>query len=80
VPSYTTPDDVCAWHAFPSNFFLPYELLSGWCPGVREGSLKPVFHSLSIRKGWCPESDSNQRPTAYEAVALPLSYRGEASE
>ena len=28
---------------------------------------------------WCPESDLNQRPTAYEAVALPLSYRGEAS-
>ena len=28
---------------------------------------------------WCPESDSNQRPTAYEAVALPLSYRGESS-
>ena len=25
---------------------------------------------------WCPESDLNQRPTAYEAVALPLSYRG----
>ena len=31
-------------------------------------------------KSWCPESDSNQRPTAYEAVALPLSYRGEPSE
>jgi hypothetical protein len=27
-------------------------------------------------KRWCPESDLNQRPTAYEAVALPLSYRG----
>ena len=25
---------------------------------------------------WCPESDLNQRPTAYEAVALPLSYQG----
>jgi hypothetical protein len=25
---------------------------------------------------WCPESDLNQRPTAYEAGALPLSYRG----
>ena len=25
---------------------------------------------------WCPGSDLNQRPTAYEAVALPLSYRG----
>jgi hypothetical protein len=27
-------------------------------------------------KCWCPESDLNQRPTAYEAGALPLSYRG----
>src|SRR5215469_5958013 len=29
---------------------------------------------------WCPESDLNQRPTAYEAVALPLSYRGNAGK
>src|SRR5207302_10979729 len=29
-----------------------------------------------LLKRWCPESDLNQRPTAYEAVALPLSYRG----
>src|SRR5258708_24289665 len=29
-----------------------------------------------VRIKWCPESDLNQRPTAYEAVALPLSYRG----
>lgn len=29
-----------------------------------------------MEEGWCPESDLNQRPTAYEAVALPLSYRG----
>src|SRR5262245_35488529 len=28
------------------------------------------------QRAWCPESDLNQRPTAYEAVALPLSYRG----
>src|SRR4029077_2603436 len=34
---------------------------------------------LSPLKYWCPESDSNQRPTAYEAVALPLSYRGDAN-
>src|SRR5438105_12652337 len=31
---------------------------------------------LRLREGWCPESDLNRRPTAYEAVALPLSYRG----
>jgi hypothetical protein len=30
----------------------------------------------TLLKRWCPESDLNQRPTAYEAVALPLSYRG----
>src|SRR5258708_34829059 len=29
-----------------------------------------------LREVWCPESDLNRRPTAYEAVALPLSYRG----
>src|SRR5258707_7914519 len=34
------------------------------------------FLALTIGRGWCPESDLNQRPTAYEAVALPLSYRG----
>ena len=32
--------------------------------------------SLDSWMRWCPESDLNQRPTAYEAVALPLSYRG----
>src|SRR5262249_54052268 len=32
-----------------------------------------------FRTRWCPESDLNQRPTAYEAVALPLSYRGNAN-
>src|SRR5204862_3409583 len=32
--------------------------------------------SSKLLKRWCPESDLNQRPTAYEAVALPLSYRG----
>src|SRR6266446_10932877 len=37
------------------------------------------FLALTIGKGWCPESDLNQRPTAYEAVALPLSYRGDAT-
>src|SRR6266404_3886862 len=37
------------------------------------------FLALTIGKGWCPGSDLNQRPTAYEAVALPLSYRGDAT-
>ena len=41
-----------------------------------------LFHSAAhllmrfLWTGWCPESDLNQRPTAYEAGALPLSYRG----
>ncbi len=26
---------------------------------------------------WCPQSGLNRRPTAYKAVALPLSYAGE---
>jgi hypothetical protein len=44
-------------------------------------SLPNTFFFLAIEKPQllkriCPESDSNQRPTAYEAVALPLSYRG----
>src|SRR5712664_3064440 len=37
------------------------------------------FLALTIGRGWCPGSDLNQRPTAYEAVALPLSYRGDAT-
>jgi hypothetical protein len=37
----------------------------------------PLMQCLRTR--WCPESDLNQRPTAYEAVALPLSYRGDAT-
>ena len=37
--------------------------------GVAQRWRKPL-------KRWCPESDLNQRPTAYEAVALPLSYQG----
>src|SRR5437763_10183430 len=41
---------------------------------------KPFAINLGDRTGilglWCPESDLNQRPTAYEAGALPLSYRG----
>ena len=41
-----------------------------------------LFHSAAhllmrfLWTRWCPESDLNQRPTAYEAGALPLSYRG----
>src|SRR6516162_9929634 len=48
---------------------------------IDPGRLDHPFLLLSARveKEWCPESDSNQRPTAYEAVALPLSYRGEPS-
>src|SRR5271169_5486264 len=48
---------------------------------VDPGRLNHRFLLLLARveKEWCPESDSNQRPTAYEAVALPLSYRGEPS-
>src|SRR5260370_24571739 len=37
--------------------------------------LVPAPDPLRLREGWCPESDLNRRPTAYEAVALPLSYR-----
>jgi hypothetical protein len=36
-----------------------------------------LYTLYRIEIGWCPESDLNRRPTAYEAVALPLSYRGE---
>ena len=40
-------------------------------------SEKPM--RLEFGKRWCPESDLNQRPIAYEAIALPLSYRGFAT-
>src|SRR5438067_12509938 len=36
----------------------------------------PGLERTAAARRWCPESDLNQRPTAYEAVALPLSYRG----
>ena len=32
--------------------------------------------SAGPRPFWCRQSDSNRRPTAYKAVALPLSYAG----
>jgi hypothetical protein len=34
---------------------------------------------VEVGEEWCPESDLNQRPIAYEAIALPLSYRGIAT-
>ena len=50
----------------------------GWQPASFAGD-HGVRVPLALRvTDWCPESDSNQRPTAYEAVALPLSYRGNA--
>src|SRR5215472_14521626 len=36
----------------------------------------PASCYKSLKREWCPESDSNRRPIAYEAIALPLSYRG----
>ena len=46
-----------------------------WIRSVSANGRKPI---PDVPKEWCPESDLNQRPTAYEAVALPLSYRGDA--
>src|SRR5258708_31989501 len=43
-------------------------------PAIRLLISSPELQRL--REVWCPESDLNRRPTAYEAVALPLSYRG----
>jgi hypothetical protein len=40
---------------------------------------RQAMFPLTLCKNWCPESDLNRRPTAYEAVALPLSYRGAAA-
>jgi hypothetical protein len=39
-------------------------------------SIAPKCTVRKLSDEWCPESDLNQRPTAYEAVALPLSYQG----
>ena len=33
---------------------------------------------MQNRHKWCPQAGSNHRPFAYEASALPLSYRGYA--
>ena len=51
--------------------------LAGFCyPICYPTMLRRARVSSKLLKRWCPESDLNQRPTAYEAVALPLSYRG----
>ncbi len=31
---------------------------------------------LQWRAGWCPKTDSNRRPIAYEAIALPAELLG----
>src|SRR4030095_12427448 len=40
---------------------------------VRTQRAPGCFHT---RNHWCRQSESNRRPTAYKAVALPLSYAG----
>src|SRR5207237_4685365 len=51
--------------------------LAGFCyPICYPTTRRRARVSSKLLKRWCPESDLNQRPTAYEAVALPLSYRG----
>jgi hypothetical protein len=52
------------------------------CDGFDYGRLFHAAAHILMRTlwtRWCPESDLNQRPTAYEAGALPLSYRGNAT-
>ncbi len=46
----------------------------------REGNV-PFPREIGTPVGrWCPQSDLNRRPTAYKAVALPLSYAGDGEQ
>src|SRR5262249_47949608 len=43
------------------------------CAGMTETGTRPKIC-------WCRRADSNRQPIAYEAIALPLSYRGVQKE
>src|SRR5436309_10124365 len=83
-----TVSPACASPSTPypaRNWMLPSLGLVSVCVALRLTAfttpairvLVPAPSQLRLREGWCPESDLNRRPTAYEAVALPLSYRGD---
>src|SRR6185503_10441168 len=69
----------------PPSFSRPQ--ICAACPVSRAADVRACFDRV-FRKGslrhhlrgpgplWCRQSDSNRRPTAYKAVALPLSYVG----
>jgi hypothetical protein len=45
-------------------------------PGLVGQPTIPMVRFWRSQRNWCPQSDLNRRPTAYKAVALPLSYAG----
>src|ERR1051325_6094680 len=79
APAWASPSTPC-----PANNVIRSSLgLLNVCFALRLTALTtpgmyryPCPQHAAAARRWCPESDLNQRPTAYEAVALPLSYRG----
>src|SRR5262245_10166605 len=68
-PSFSGPPDMRRMHDFRAAgvrdyFDRKFRKGSSQCPRAGSGPF------------WCRQSDSNRRPTAYKAVALPLSYVG----
>ena len=62
---------------FKRGFPSP-KLYSALCPGgPREFPLRRRL-GQSIGSDWCPRSDSNQQPTVYKTVALPIELQGHA--
>ena len=65
---------VVAPAGFPTSLKLRWVNFSSSRTFINQGLATPKL-KRSESEGWWLRLDSNQRPTAYDAVALPLSYR-----